>query len=85
MASVAQSRTVAKNMLTAHPDLNGIFASNEFGAEGAAQALKARGSKAKLVGFDSSQMLINLMQAGWLDSLAIEDPFRMGATAVARQ
>lgn len=82
MASVAQSRTVAENMLTAHPDLDGIFASNESGAEGAAQALKARGSKAKLVGFDSSQMLINLMQAGWVDSLVIQDPFRMGATAV---
>ncbi|MGA8026712.1 MAG: substrate-binding domain-containing protein [Bryobacteraceae bacterium] len=82
MASIAQSLTVAENMLTAHADLNGIFCSNESGTEGAAQALKERGSKIKLVGFDSSPILINELQAGWIDSLVIQDPFRMGETAV---
>ncbi len=82
MASIAESLKVAENMLTAHPDLNGIFCSNESGTEGAAQALKSRASKIKLVGFDSSPMLIDELQAGWVDSLVIQDPFKMGETAV---
>jgi ribose transport system substrate-binding protein len=82
MAMISESRKVTENMLTAHPDLDGIFSSNESGSEGAAQTLKARGNKIKLVGFDSSPMLLALVQEGWIDSLVIQDPFRMGETAV---
>ncbi len=82
MASIAQSLAVAENMLTAHPDLNGIFCSNESGSEGAAQALKARSRRIKLVGFDSSPMLLNELHSGIIDSLVIQDPFKMGETAV---
>ena len=82
MASIAQSLTVAENMLTAHPNLDGIFCSNESGTTGAAQALKERGSKVKIVGFDSSPILIQELQAGIVDSLVIQDPFRMGETAL---
>ena len=82
MASIAQSLTVTENMLTAHPDLNGIFCSNESGSTGAVQALKARGGKIKLVGFDSSPMLLDELRAGSIDSLVIQDPFKMGETAV---
>ena len=83
MASVAQSLTVTENMLTAHPELQGIFCSNESGSLGASQALRARGKKLTLVGFDSSPSLIEGLQAGWIDTLVIQDPFTMGATAVA--
>jgi len=69
-------------MLTAHTYLNGIFCSNESGSAGAVQALKARAAKVKLVGFDSSPMLLDELQAGWIDSLVIQDPFKMGETAV---
>ncbi len=82
MASIAQSLAVAENMLTAHPDLNGIFCSNESGTEGAAQALKARSRTIKIVGFDSSPMLLDELQSGVIDSLVIQDPFKMGETAV---
>jgi ribose transport system substrate-binding protein len=82
MASIAQSLTIAENMLTAHPDLNGIFCSNESGTEGAAQALKARRAGIKLVGFDFSPLLLDELHAGVIDSLVIQDPFKMGETAV---
>jgi ribose transport system substrate-binding protein len=82
MASVAQSLAVTENMLTAHPDLEGIFCSNESGSLGASQALRGRKKKLKLVGFDSSPSLIEALQAGWIDTLVIQDPFRMGETAV---
>ena len=82
MASVAQSLTVVENMLTAHPELGGIFCSSESGSLGSSQALRARGKKLTLVGFDSSPSLIEGLQAGWIDSLVIQDPFHMGETAV---
>lgn len=81
-ASISQSLAVAENMLTAHPDLDGMFASNESGTEGASQAIKARGGKVKLVGFDSSPLLIEKLRSGVISALVIQDPFRMGATAV---
>jgi ribose transport system substrate-binding protein len=78
MAVVATSMTVAENMLTAHPDLNGIFASNESGTIGTAQALRSRPGKIKLVGFDWSPTLLDDLSSGLVDSLVIQDPFKMG-------
>jgi ribose transport system substrate-binding protein len=82
MAEVALSLQKAENMLTGHPDLDGIFASNESSAIGAAQALKDRKSKIKLVGFDSGPTLIEDLKSGVIDSLVVQDPFRMGREAV---
>ncbi len=83
MASIAQSLTVAENMLTAHPNLDGIFCSNESGTTGAAQAVRERGSKVKIVGFDSSPTLIDQLKSGTVDSLVIQNPFKMGETAIS--
>jgi len=47
-----------------------------------AEFLQARGAKVKLVGFDSSPMLLDEVKAGSIDSLVIQDPFKMGETAV---
>lgn len=82
MATVAQSMTVAENMLTAHPDVDGMFASNESGAIGAAQALRSRQGKIKLVGFDWSPTLLDDLSSGLIDSLVIQDPFQMGYQSV---
>jgi ribose transport system substrate-binding protein len=82
-ADFAKSLTVAENMLTAHPDLDAMFASNESSTVGAAQALKGRkDSKVKLVGFDSSPTLIEDLKAGLIDSLVVQDPFKMGYDSV---
>jgi len=82
MAQIAQSLTVAENMLAAHPDLDGIFASNESSTMGAAQALRSRPGKIKLVGFDASPTLLDDLKAGLVDSLVIQDPFRMGYESI---
>jgi ribose transport system substrate-binding protein len=81
-ASVERSLAVAENMLTAYPDLTAMFASNESSAVGASRALKARGSKVKLVGFDSGPTLEEDLASGAIDSLVVQDPFRMGYDAV---
>jgi ribose transport system substrate-binding protein len=83
MSDFSKSMTVAENMLTAHPDVDGVFASNETGSVGAAQALKGRGSKAKMVGFDWSPTLLQDLRSGLIDSLVAQDPFKIGYEAVA--
>jgi len=82
MALVAQAMTVTENMLTSHTDLDGIFASNESSTIGAAQAMRGRPGKIKLVGFDWSPTLLDDLNSGLLDSLVIQDPFKMGYQAV---
>jgi ribose transport system substrate-binding protein len=49
---------------------------------GAAQALKSRNSKVKLVGFDWSPALLDELKSGLIDSLVAQDPFRMGYQSV---
>jgi ribose transport system substrate-binding protein len=82
MSDFAKSLAVAENMLTAHPDADAMFASNETGSVGAAQALKGRQSKVRLVGFDWSPTLLEDLKSGAIDSLVVQDPFRMGYEAV---
>jgi len=80
-ADFSKSLAVSENILTAHPEVEALFASNESSTVGAAQALKGRKSQVKLVGFDSSPQLIDDLKAGIIDSLVIQDPFRMGYEA----
>ena len=84
MSDRAKSMAVAENMLTAHPDLNGMFASAEPMSVGASQALKSRSlaGKVKFVGFDSSEGLIADMKAGVIDALVVQDPHKIGYEAV---
>ena len=83
MADYAKSLAVAENMLTAHPNATGLFASNESSAAGAAQALRGRAnSKLKMVGFDSSAPLIEDLRKGLIDSLVVQQPFKMGYESV---
>jgi ribose transport system substrate-binding protein len=81
-AVVATSLDVTENMLTAHPNVDGIFCSNESGTNGAIQALRSRGTKAKVVGFDWSPTTLAALAAGRIDSLVIQNPFQMGYEAV---
>lgn len=78
MADFAKSLTISENMLTAYPDLDAFFASNESSTVGAVQALKQRKSKVRLVGFDWSPALLEDLEKGVIDSLIAQDPFRMG-------
>jgi ribose transport system substrate-binding protein len=81
-ADRAKSLNVAENMMTAHDDMVAMFASNESSAVGAAQAIKGRNAKVLLVGFDSSPGLLDDLKSGLIDSLVVQDPFRMGHDAV---
>ncbi len=79
MSDRAKAMAATENMLAAHPDLAGVFADNESSSAGAVQALKSRGAKqVKLVAFDASDQLIADMRAGAIDSIVVQNPFRMG-------
>jgi ribose transport system substrate-binding protein len=79
MADRAKGMAVSENMMAAHPDLAGLFADNESSSAGAVQAIKARGAgKVKLVAFDASEQLIQDMRDGAIDSIVVQNPFRMG-------
>ncbi len=80
MADRAKALAEAENLLTAHPDLAGFFADNESSVDGTVQAVKQRGlaGKVRIVGFDASESLVADMRAGVIDSIVVQDPFKMG-------
>jgi ribose transport system substrate-binding protein len=84
MADRAKCLAVAEDILTAHPDLQGMFCSNEAGTLGAVQAAKSKGvaGRLRIVGFDTSPTLLEDLKSGYIDSLVVQNPFRMGYLAV---
>jgi ribose transport system substrate-binding protein len=84
MSDRAKSLAVAEDILTANPGIAAIFCSNESGSIGAVQGAKSHNlaGKVKIVGFDSSPTLVEDIQAGNIDSLVVQNPFRMGYMVV---
>lgn len=80
----AKGRAAAENFLAATSELKGIFASAEPGSVGASLAIKGRETQNKvaLVGFDSSESLIEDLKGGSVDALVVQDPYKMGFEAV---
>lgn len=83
MADRAKAMSNAENIMAAHPDLAGLFADNESSSVGAVQAVKARNAKnVKLVAYDASDTLLAEMKAGWIDSIVVQNPWKMGYDSV---
>jgi len=87
MSDRAKARDAAENMLAAHDDLAGMFASAEPSSVGAALAIKARGlaDKVNLVAFDSTEGMVEDLKTGAIDAMVVQDPFKMGYQAVKTQ
>src|SRR4051794_17250239 len=75
---------VTQDILTAHPDLNAIFAANEPGVIGAAQAVRQAGKTGKMVivGWDAAPDEVKGVQSGEISALVVQNPFRMGYDSV---
>jgi ribose transport system substrate-binding protein len=71
---------IMTDLITANPNLRGVFASNLIMAQGAGQAIAENkvADKIKLVGFDSDDKLVKLLSDGNIAALVVQDPFRMG-------
>ncbi len=84
MADPAKSRAAAEDILTAHPDLAGIFASSEAASLGTIQAVKNRNlsGKIKLVTFDFTKAHVEALQDGTINAMLVQNPFQLGYQAV---
>lgn len=73
-----------ENMLTANPDITGIFAAYDRGAIGASQALINAGLDGKVhqVAFDAAADEIQYLEDGVIDALIVQQPYEMGRLAV---
>ncbi len=83
-SDVSIGMNVTSDMLTAHPDIIGIFAASEPSAIGAAQALRAAGKagQVKLIGFDATGEQLNALRDGVIHALIVQNPFKMGYEGV---
>lgn len=77
-----RSADLLRGVLDAHPDVQGVFASNEGSAIGAALALQEWEGDVKLVAFDASAAEIALLRDGEIDGVVAQDPFNMGYLGV---
>src|SRR5262249_10130459 len=72
-----------EDTLTRNKDVQGLFAVNTSTAVGALQAMQSqRRTEIKMIGFDAEKALIDALQAGQIDALVVQDPFRMGYEGV---
>ena len=83
-SNAAKSLAATEDLLNAHADLNGIFASNETSIIGAVRGVRQRNlaGKVLLVGFDHTADLGQNVREGAIDSLVIQDPYKMGYEGV---
>lgn len=75
---------VTQDILTANPDLDGIYAANEPSVLGAAEAVRQAGKagKVKIIGWDTSEGQIKALREGVITGLIAQNPFKMGHDAV---
>ncbi len=84
MSDRSRAMAATEDILTANPRLNGLFASSEPSAVGAALALKSRGltGAVHLVAVDSSEEMVAFLREGVISALVVQDPFKMGFQTV---
>ncbi len=70
--------------LAAHPDLAGIFATNDRSAEGAATGLRVANKVGlvKVVGFDAGDTQIKQLKDGVVQALIAQQPYQIGVDGV---
>jgi ribose transport system substrate-binding protein len=82
--TVETSLQATEDLLTKNPQLDGLFACNESTAVGALRALQSSGrvGKIKMVGFDAGVLLLEALRNGDIDSLVVQNPYKMGYDGV---
>ncbi|HWQ52815.1 MAG TPA: sugar ABC transporter substrate-binding protein [Bryobacteraceae bacterium] len=80
----ALGMTVMENLLTSHPEIRGVFATNDQMGLGAMEAIGARGLNGKivLVGFDATREAARAIAAGQMSAVVAQHPEVMGRRAV---
>lgn len=84
MDTVETALQATEDLLTKNTELDGLYACNASTAVGALQALRSqrRTEKIKMVGFDAEEALVDGLKSGEIDSLVVQNPFKMGYEGV---
>ncbi|WP_394551574.1 ABC transporter substrate-binding protein [Agromyces sp. MMS24-JH15] len=81
----AKSADLAKAIISAHPDLKGIYGSNEGSAIGVVQAVKELGidpTQLAVVGFDSGKAQMDAIRDGLMIGAITQNPIGIGYETV---
>jgi ribose transport system substrate-binding protein len=80
----AKAASIVTATLAKHPNLKGIFATNLFGAEGAAAGLRQAGKlgQVKIIGFDAGPKQVADLKKGVVQALIAQKPAEIGADGV---
>ena len=80
----AKAQSAMENILTGHPNLKALFASNDNMARGAVQAIKSAGLSGKIlvVGFDANPNAAAAVLAGDMAATVAQNPKNMGRLGV---
>ena len=75
---------IVTSTLSAHPDLGGIFSTNDQGAIGAVTGLRQAGAigRVKLVAYDSATAEVNALKNGQISVLIAQNPKREGEMSI---
>jgi ribose transport system substrate-binding protein len=74
--------TVATNILTAHPDVQGFFGVNDPTAAGIELAAQQKGVTVKITGVDGAKQATDSIGRGMIVGTAAQDPGQLGQTGV---
>ena len=79
-----KSRKLTQELMEKYPNLKMVAGMNEYSSVGAARAVKAAGAKDRIqvVGVDSSQETVQLMENGVFKGLVVQKAFKMGYIGV---
>ena len=79
-----KSRKLTQELMEKYPKLKMVAGMNEYSSVGAARAVKAAGAKDRIqvVGVDSSQEAVQLMENGVFKGLVVQKAFKMGYIGV---
>lgn len=80
----AQGLSVMENILQAQREIDAVFAHNDEMALGALQAIKARGRRIPVVGFDATPDAVKAVQACELAATVAQQPAEMGRLALEK-
>jgi len=76
--------SITQDIVTANPEIKGIYGTNEGSAVGVGRAIAEMGKSDSIVvvGVDSSAEEVELLKEGAIDAMVVQDPFNMGYMAV---
>jgi len=82
--TVETALQATEDLLTKNPQVDGLFACNASTSVGALRALESQGrsGQTKLVGFDAEKLLIKGLKEGVVDSLVVQNPYKIGYEGV---